>query len=270
MTPEGEPVLSKIIPHAIIAIVVLVIFFSSWTIISPGEKGVIVRLGDISREADPGINLLLPIVESVVKFDVRTQKDNFDVSAASKDLQTVSANIAVNYNLDSKSVTNMYREVWPDYVTRILAPAIHESVKAATAQFTADELITKRAGVKDAIKVTLSERMLKYGLVVSDVSIVDFNFSSSFNEAIEKKVTAEQDALAAKNKLEQTKYESEQRLTQARAESEAIRIQAQAINSQGGADYVKLKWIESVGSKWDGKLPVTALGEATPLLNLWN
>lgn len=137
-------------------------------------------------------------------------------------------------------------------------------MKASTAKFSAEELITKRAEVKDSITQTLAERMQKVGILISNVSIIDFDFSKSFNNAIEDKVTAEQEALAQKNKLEQVKYEAEQRVAQAKAEAEAIKIQAQAVTSQGGADYVKLKWIE----KWNGVLPSTSLGEGTPMINI--
>lgn len=269
-TQDGYPKSSTIIPTMVVAILIGIVFFSSWTVVGTGEKTIVTRYGEVVRTLDSGLNFLTPIVENTVTFDVRTQKENFAVSAASKDLQTVAANLAINYNLSPDAVVSMYTEVGQDYTTRIIAPAVHESAKAATAQFTADELVTKRAAVKDAIRTTLTERMLAYGIVVTDVSIVDFDFSDSFNEAIERKVTAEQNALASKNKLEQVKYESEQRLVQARAEAEAIRIQAGAINAQGGADYVKLQWINSVGKNWDGKLPATVLGETIPFLNVPN
>lgn len=269
-TQDGEPKLSVIIPSILGFLILAVIFFSSWTVVGTGEKTIVTRYGEVVRTLDSGLNFLTPIVENTVTFDVRTQKENFAVSAASKDLQTVSANLAINYNLSPDAVVKMYTTVGEDYQTRIIAPAVHESAKAATAQFTADELVTKRAAIKDAIRTTLTERMLAYGIIVSDVSIVDFNFSESFNEAIERKVTAEQNALAAKNKLEQVKYESEQRIVTATAEAKAISIQASAINAQGGDDYVKLQWINTVGKNWNGVLPATVLGETIPFLNIPN
>ena len=218
----------------------------------------------MSRELNSGLHFKLPIIEKAVTFDIKTQKDNFTVTAASKDLQNVYANIAVNYSLNANSVSRMYSEVGRDYVERILQPAVHESMKASTALFSADQLITKRAEVKDTVFKLLSERMTALGIIITDVAIVDFNFSESFNKAIENKVTAEQNALAQKNQLEQVKYEAEQTVVKAKAEAEAIRIQAQAVTSQGGADYVKLKWVE----KWNGTLPTHSLSGATPMIQL--
>ena len=140
----------------------MIIVFGSWTIVSPGNVKLIVRLGTISRELNSGLNFKIPLIENAINFDIRTKKDNFDASAASKDLQNVSANIAVNYNLDPKSVSKMYQNVGEDYVERVLAPAVHESIKASTAKYTADELITKRAEVKDTMKNILAERMASY------------------------------------------------------------------------------------------------------------
>lgn len=118
--------------------------------------------------------------------------------------------------------------------------------------------------MKEAIETALKERLAEAHVIVTNVDIINFNFSQSFNTAIEAKVTAEQDAQKAKNDLERVKFEAEQRVAQAQAEAEAIRIQAAAVTSQGGADYVKLKWIE----KWNGTLPQTSLGDAVPLINL--
>ena len=111
------------------------------------------------------------------------------------------------------------------------------------------------------------ERLQRDFMVVDEFSIVNFNFSESFNTAIEAKVTAEQNALAAKNKLEQSKYEADQRIATAKGEAEAIKIQAQAIQTQGGAAYINLKAIE----KWNGLLPVYMMGNSpVPFINLDN
>ena len=186
------------------------------------------------------------------------------MAAASKDLQTVRTVIALNYHLQADKVGEIWRILKDEYKERVIDPAIQESVKAATANYTAEELITKRPLVKESIKTVLAERLLKEYIIVDEVSIVEFDFSQQFNSAIESKVTAEQQALAARNKLEQVKYEKEQRITQAQGEAEAIRIQAQTITQQGGQDYVQLKAIE----KWKGEVPTYMMGNSVPFINL--
>jgi regulator of protease activity HflC (stomatin/prohibitin superfamily) len=204
------------------------------------------------------LNFKIPFMDTVVIMDVKTQKIQDTANSASKDLQNVETTIAVNGAIDPMKATYIYRTVGnlEEIASRIVTPAIQESVKSVTAKYTAEELITKRQAVSTEIKQWLIDKLTKYGLAVSDVNIVNFSFSDDFDQAIERKVKAEQDALAEKNKLESVKFQAQQKIEQAKAEAETIRIQAEAIKSQGGQEYVNLKWIE----KWDGKLPQTNLG----------
>ena len=242
----------------VIVIILLVVILSPFAIVQPGERGIVLQFGKIQRIIDEGIHWRTPLIENVVKLDVKTKVENVESAEASKDLQNVSAKVALNYNLIPENVGELWNQIGKDYKIRIIDPAIQESVKAATAKYTAEELITKREEVRDEIKTSLYERLSKEYINVTEVSIVNFDFSQSFNQAIESKVTAEQNALAAKNKLEQVKFEAEQRVAQATAEAEAIKIQAQAITQQGGDNYVALKSVE----KWNGQLPINLYGSA--------
>jgi len=236
--------------------------------ISAGERGVVLRWGAVENIIlNEGIHWIAPIVKDVEKMDVTIQKEEKGTSASSKDLQIVSTKVAVNYHLDPLHVNWIYQNLRHEANVRIVAPSIEESIKKTTAKYTAEQLITHREKVKDDLRETISSLLAKSHIMVDDVFMTDFNFSPEFNAAIEAKVTAEQKALQAKNVLEQRKYEAEQTVVSAKAEAEKIKIQAQAVNAQGGKDYVQLKAIE----KWDGKLPVQIIPNATlPFLNLGN
>lgn len=255
----------------IIAFIIIVLVLMAWpfTTIGAGQVGVYTRLGAYEKTVGPGLHWRTPFVEDVDKFDVQTQKEQTEAAAASKDLQTVNATVAVNYNVNADLIGDLYVRIGRDYKAKIIDPAVQEVVKAVTANYTAEELITKRAIVTDeilqALKVLVKDRAQGDNLTVTGVSIVNFNFSESFNAAIEAKVTAEQNALAAKNKLEQVKYEAQQQIETAKATAESQRIQSQALAAQGGEDFVQLKAIE----KWNGVLPTQMLpGSAVPFLNL--
>jgi regulator of protease activity HflC (stomatin/prohibitin superfamily) len=254
----------KIAVYFAVIFIIAILLLGCITIVSAGERGVKLTLGKPSMDAlGEGLHFKIPIVQSIKKLEVRTQKIETSADSASRDLQDVQTTIALNYHLLPDVTPRLYQEVGPDYKSRIIDPAIQESVKAVSARFTAEELVTRRPEVRDGIRMELTERLSKYYIQVDDFNIVNFQFSEEFDKAIEAKVTAEQNALAAKNKLEQVKYEAEQRITQANAEAEAIRIQAQAITSQGGRDYVQLQAIE----KWNGILPEVT-GGAVPFINI--
>jgi regulator of protease activity HflC (stomatin/prohibitin superfamily) len=245
---------------------VLFVVLNPIVIISPGERGVVITLGAVEDKIlNEGLHFRTPFVQGVAVMNVQIQKDEVETGAASKDLQELKTTIALNYHLEPTTVNTLYQKIGLQYKVRVIDPAIQESVKAATAKYTAEEAITKRSEVRDTIKQLVTVRLAKEFIIVDEVSITDFDFSKSFNDAIEAKVTAEQEALQAKNVLEKVKFQAEQRVAQATAEAEAIRIQAESISKQGGESYVQLKAIE----RWDGKLPQQFVpGSAVPFLDL--
>ncbi len=261
MTSEGKRIV-KTMSGIFIGVILLILTIG---FVPVGYRGIATRLGNVTGQVrGQGIFFKVPFIEGNKNIEVRVQKEQAKVTAASKDLQDVSAEVALNFRLDPDKVVTLYQTLGMDYDNRVLIPALQESVKATTAKYTAEELITKRAEVRDGITMTMIEKLEGTGIIVEEFNVLDLNFSESFNKAIEAKVTAEQEALAAKNKLEQVKYEAEQRIAQAKGEAEAIKIQSEAIQAQGGVNYVQLKAIE----KWKGEVPQYLFGDSVPFVNL--
>jgi len=272
---------AKVVSYSIVLLVLLTFLFGSFGVVSPGERGVRVRLGVIKKIVEPGFYVKMPIIEAVHIMEVKTRTINYDKSGdmgdeknsvdnlfgASKDLQDVAIGVVVNYHISPAKVDAIYAQYnsVANYESNIIEPVIREIVKSTSAQYTAEELVTKRAEFGDRVNQTLIERFSSKDAILERFSVTNFEFSKAFTQAIESKVTAVQNAEAAKNKLEQIKFEAQQTIESAKAQAEAIAIQASAINSQGGADYVALQAIKS----WDGKLPVTMVpGSSVPFINV--
>ncbi len=255
-----------------IGILVVIVLLSSFTVVPAGHRGVIFNLftGVQPGAFNEGLSLKIPFVQSVIDMEIRTQKREVDAASASADLQTVSSTIAVNYNLPETTVSTLYQEVGLAYEARIIDPAIQETVKAITARYTAEELITKRQLVRDEMKDELRTRLAQTNIHVTDFNIVNFDFSEQFDHAIEAKVTAEQQALKAERDLERIKIEAEQKITQATAEAEALKIQRQQVTPE----LIRLREVENQKlaiEKWDGVMPsvVAATDEGVlPMLPL--
>lgn len=251
---DGELNHGKIVTHAIIGLVVLIFIFGSFGTVSAGERGVKVRLGSIQGMVEPGLYFKLPIIEKVIKMDVRTQSLTASkaepLSAASNDLQDTRLAVVVNYHVKPESVVDIYRQYGSadTYYHNVVEPLIVATVKATASQYTAAEQIQKRLEMSARALTALNTAFEGKNVAIEKADITDVSFSDSFTQAIEAKVTAVQQAEAAKNKLEQVKFEAQQTIEKAKAEAEAIQIQAQAINSQGGRDYVELQRI----NKWKG------------------
>lgn len=257
--------IGKYITYGALVIVALILLLGGIYTIGAGERGVLLTFGKASMDSKmPGLHFKIPIVQGVIKMDVKTQKYEAELTAASKDLQDVKTKIAINYHIMPDSTPEIYRDIGTNYADKVIYPLEQEVNKAATAQFTAEELITKRDQVRETMKTILMEKLAQRKIVVEEISIINFAFSDSFTQAIEAKVTAEQQALTAKNKLEQVKYEAQQRIEQANGEANAIRIQADAIRAQGGKEYVQLQAI----NRWDGKLPTFMMSGAMPFISI--
>ena len=239
-------------PFGKIGMLILIVIALGGTFytVGAGERGVVLTFGKAEMKAmDPGLHVKFPFAQSVKKMDVRTQKYEVGASAASKDLQIVTTTLAVNFYVEPSTVPVIYKEIGINYEFKIIQPAVQEVIKAVTARFTAEELITKRSEVKEMILISLQERIVERGINVQDVSITNFDFSESFNAAIEAKVTAEQLKLKAERDLQRIEIEAQQKIEVAKAEAESIRIQAEALSK--GKDVIELRWIEA----WNGVMP---------------
>lgn len=254
---------------ALIAVTAIVLIFllNPFVIVGPGQRGVLLKLGAVQDEVlGEGFHFRIPVLQSVVKMDVRIQKEQTESDASSKDLQDTHSTIAVNFHVEPARANWVYQNLKDEYTQRVVDPTVQEVVKAVTARFTALELITQREKVRQEIKGILHERLGQYSIVVDDFAIVNFRFSEQFTAAIESKQTAEQMALKATRDLDRIKVEAEQKLTQARAEAESLRLQKEVITPE----LVELRKIEAqlkAIEKWNGLMPQVT-GSAMPFINL--
>lgn len=252
----------NIILIAVIAVIAIVVGASCFTVVRAGHTGVIMTFGAVNDSVlSEGLHFKIPLVQTVTQVDNRTQKIETDGTASSKDLQIISYVVAVNYHVDKFASAELYKGVGANYSNIIIAPAIQESIKSVTAQFTAEQLITERQTVSDQIKEALDEKISIYGISVEIFNIVNFDFSDEFNAAVEAKQTAQQNALKAEQDLVRIEVEAKQKVTQAEAEAESIELIQKALAQS--PDYVEyIKW-----NKWDGKLP-TVMGDNGLMLSL--
>jgi prohibitin 2 len=252
-----------------VALLLAVWMLNPFVVIGPGERGVVMNFGAVQKDImGEGLHLRVPIMQRVVVMDVKVQKGEGQGDAASKDLQQVTTNVAINYHLDPARVGETFQTVGTleSVGERIILPAVQESVKAATALYTAEELVSRRQEVRDMIRTLLRERLSKNGVIVDEFSIVNFAFSREFSNAIEAKTTAEQLKLKAERDLDRIRIEGEQKITQAKAEAEALRLQKENV-TENLIELRKIEMQQKAIDKWDGRLPQVT-GGAMPFIDV--
>ncbi|MDQ3852096.1 MAG: prohibitin family protein [Thermoproteota archaeon] len=290
---EGGGLISRssvriVIPVIIGVIMLVVVLSASVKIVDAGHRGVLLKFGavDTSTSLNEGIHFVTPFRDNIVQLEVRTQKTIENAASASRDLQDVSTQVAVNYHINPATAQILFQQLGFDYASRVIAPAIQESVKQVTARFNAENLITNRETVKSEIEQQIKQRLAAYNIDVEALSITEFQFSEQFRRAVEAKVEAEQRALQANNDLRRIEIEAQQAEARAIGEREAniaraegVR-QAAVLQAQGEAEAIQiveaqlrenpryLEWLKT--QRWDGVLPlVTGGGEgATPFIEI--
>ena len=260
----------------IVLIIIGVVASQSAQIVESGHRGVLLHWNAIDVSVPPleeGLHFVVPFQDTIVNMEVRTLKFVTATSAASKDLQTVSTEVTVNYRPAPNSVNTLYKEVGLDYENRIIQPAVEEVVKQVTANYNAEELITKRPQVKADIEEEITIRLHVFNIDTDVISITDFQFSPLFSQAIESKVEAEQKAQKAENDLIRIEVEARQleaqaeglaaaNIAEAYGEAAAIKIINQALAEN--PNY--LEWLKT--QAWDGKLPLVVGEGGTPFIQI--
>ncbi len=248
------------------AIVLLAVFVvaNCFTIVDAGHTGVVVTLGKVNEGVlQEGLHFKAPFVQKVVKIDNRIVKLEVDTEAFSKDLQTVATTLAINYRVDTSKSYSIYKNIGANYENVLVAPAVNEVLKAITAQYTAEESVTNRSLISDGLIKGLNDKLNSIGLYITDVNIINFDFSEAFITAIEEKQVAQQQLLKAET-------EKQTAITNAEAQAETTRIKAEAeaeankkIKASLNDDIIRSKFYE----KWDGKLP-QALGSDSVITSI--
>lgn len=247
-----------------IFILILAIMVRPFAIVNAGERGVVMQFGKVQDKVlDEGLHPIMPIVTTVKRLNVRVQQNTFKADAASKDLQTITTELAVNWHLDPLQVNKIFQQVGDEklIIDGIITPAVSEVLKAATAKKTAEEVITKRTELKEEIDNNLKKRLASYGIIIDDVSLVNFAFSPEFSRAIESKQIAEQEAKQAEFIAQKATQEAQAEVNRAKGQAEAQRLQRLTLTPE----LLQKQAIE----KWDGRFPTVMGGNnSLPLINL--
>lgn len=257
--------IKKIIVAAVIAVIAITVLANCFCIVEAGHTGVVVTFGEVNETVlQEGIHPKIPFIQQVVKIDNRITKLEVDTDAFSKDLQTVTTTLAINYRVDTSKSYSIYKNIGADYETVLVTPAVNEVLKAIVAQYTAEESVTNRALISDGLVEGINDKLNEIGLYVTDVNIVNFDFSDAYITAIEEKQVAQQKLLKAET-------EKQTAITNAQAEAEALRIkaEAEAAANQVLAQSVTPELVEyNKIEKWDGKLPTVSGG--TSIVDIGN
>ena len=253
----GIPVL------VLLLLVCFVVMCNPFAMVGPGERGIKIRLGEVQPESyGEGLHFIFPFIQKFRTMDVKTQKNTFTTAVYTKDIQQAKITYVINFNIQPDKVNKLFQEIGLDYVSKVVSPVVEGTIKDIIGKWNAQDLIANREKATDDILFKLQEQLTRNYINVTDFQMTEINYSSVFEKAIESKVTAEQEALRAKNKTVQVQEEAKQKVIAAEAEAKSMAIRAKALSQNKS-----LVQYEAV-QKWDGKMPQYMLGNSVPFINI--
>jgi regulator of protease activity HflC (stomatin/prohibitin superfamily) len=258
---KRRQILKYIIIGAVGLVTFILLLSSALYTVPAGYVGVVTRWGAVQRIVPPGLGVKIPLAEAVHRMSAQTQKDEIEASSASSNLQTVSAFIAVNYRLDGQYASAVFQSIGTDYQDKVVAPAIQNAFKSATAKYTAENLIKMREQVRIDAETELQKQLEPYHIIVENFNIINFDFSPEYNASIEAKQVMEQNVQTAKLELEKSRIEAEQRVVEAQAQADAQK----ALKDTGALTDAYLQYLFL--TRWNGILP-DVIGGANPVFDI--
>lgn len=277
---SAKPINTKktgiIIAVVAVVILLLIVLFNSFFIVNEGYIGVKYRFGKIVDDnLSAGLNMCIPFVEEIEQVDTREQVYAVTTDAYTSDTQTVNElQLKLNYCYDSAQLSNIIRNIGISNVeSKLLVPNVSKITKDAIGKVQAEALVQSRAAVTDEIQKSLNNILQPYGIIVTAFAIENLSFDGAFEESIQAKVIAAQDALKMENKTKEKEEEAKQvviaaqaaadsKLIEAQAEAQAIQlIQQQLASSPNYIEYYKLQ-------QWNGILPTVVGNDVNPFVVL--
>lgn len=248
------------------ALLFIIILSSMFFTVNPGQVAIVVRLGKIHNTQAEGMYIKLPLIDSIEIFSIKIQRADIETEAFSRDMQTIKVAIVANHRIEQGTITSIYRNLGTGYVQTIIEPITQEVLKSILANYSAEDIIANRTQVAEEMSKTVKSRLLEKQIIITDLSITDFDFSDAFVKSVEDKQIAEQNAKKAEKDVERVKRESEQAIMRASAEAQGLKLQREAVTPT----LIELRKVEAqlkAIDKWDGKMPIYN-GGALPFINI--
>ena len=267
----------------VLALTCVLAGLSGYTV-ETGEVAVLSQFGKVYGTAEEGMHFRLPLIQTYTKLIVRNTNYDFNqMSVSTKDMQSILLDLKIQLTI--KDAENVYKAFKTRYEEDLIRPRVNEIVQASISKYTIEEFISKRQELSTLVFKELQDEFIKYGFEVTNVSIVNHDFSLEYEKAVEAKKIAEQKVETAQFEQEKLKVEAEKRIELEQLEQEKRIVEAENKIKLATYEYQERKLrakgnkieAESLSpnllkkmeiEKWDGKLPQVVGNGTLPVINM--
>jgi regulator of protease activity HflC (stomatin/prohibitin superfamily) len=262
----------KLVILVLIALLFLTVFVSGATV-QAGHVGVLLTFGRVSSGVlEPGFHLIVPMAQRIVQVDTRVLPHAFkEIEAASREYQTVRLTGTMNYHLQSAQAADLYQTVGLDFADKVIDPAFNDFIKEVVPRYPVTEILVRRDEIRSTARTMLGQNLERYGIVVDDIYISNISFSKDYQDAIERKQTAQQNVETEQQILAQKEIQAQQVVVEARGRAEArvMTADGESRSNELLADSISPELIEYLRwTRWDGKLPLFSGSSQAPFVSV--
>lgn len=269
------------------AIVAATMFITGCGQVDTGEAGFFTRWGEITSKqpVEEGLHFYEPFGTDLITYNIKNQSIVAKTPVFTKDVQTMTLDLTVTFNLERSKVIDLHRSTGRDYVKVLIQPTVLAAAKDALGKMEAGDIVSERETATKGIFESISEKLKPHGINIVMVNMTNIDYSDAFEKAVEEKQVALQQSQKEKNETAKKQEIAKQRVIEAEAESESAilkaKAEAQAISLKAKAEAESIELRNKALSQsealiryetiktWDGKLPVQMLGNApVPFLNI--
>ena len=230
----------------VISLILLLVFSSRmFYILQPGERGLLFRPFTTGLDKEniqhPGFHIVAPWNDFHV-YDVKEQKAEETMDVLDKSGLKVIIDVSVRFNPIYNQIGSLHEVFGKFYINQLVIPEVRSSVRQVAGRYTAEEIYsTKRSEVEQTIIFETNKILGENFIDMRALLIRSISLPAQIQQAIENKLTQEQESLAYKFKIEKESSEAERRRIAAEGESRANQI----INNSLTPNLLKMRGIEA-------------------------
>lgn len=214
--------LLTLVPVGIAGVGLLNCFYS----VSPGEAAIKFNyLTGLRKEYyTEGFHFKIPFIEHPIKFNVRTSNMAMSVACQNRDLQECFINAEIFFKPDIDKLDIIYRTLGMDYARVVMTNILKDVLKGVVAQYNAQQLISQRDQVSNQVCKAIEMRARQYNVLIEGLTISSVTFTQNYQNAVDQKQSAQQEAERAKFIVEQSQYQKKSIIQRAQTEAEGFKL----------------------------------------------
>lgn len=228
-----QKLIKNLIIAGVITLVVIILIFSSFSVLNPTERGVKVTMGKAGDTVlNPGVQIKAPFFQTIRKYDLSPKALNMTFSmgqdaAVTSDMQSVACELVAYWTYDETRILDIVNGYADATIKSLVRDNTLGAIKEVIGKYSIYDIVEKQEEVTEKVRTSLISRLSNYPVVISSLTINNWDWSAEFDAQIANTMKMAQQVKVAQQELEVTKQQAQKQVAEANAAKEKAEIEAQ-------------------------------------------